>query len=136
MAFIAALSLLGCGIGLVKPPPSATFTTRIADGGLKFFVYQWGDLEGGDLSANRKAERSREPVPEGQLPPVRFVVDHRASFEAALADKLEESGYCREGYYELSSHFVPGESCLRGECKELATPEDRARYNNDEAASG
>lgn len=125
-----AMGLAACGIGVIKPPPSATFTTTIAPGGLKFFVYKWGDLDGGDLSASTLTTRSTQAVPEGELPPVRYVVDHRAGFDAALQDKLEETGYCRDGYYELSSHFVPGEFRLRGECKELASEEDRARFGN------
>ena len=131
LACTVVLALAGCfGLGMVKPPDSETFTTRIAPGGLKFFVYQWGDLDGGDLSGARRSQRSNRPVAEGELPALEYVVDHRAGFIAGLEDKLEETGYCREGYYRLSSHFIPGESRLRGECRELATPEDRAQFPN------
>lgn len=129
--FLVLACLLGCGFGgTVKPPESASFSTRITPGGLKFFVYQWGSLDGSDLRAARRAKRSDEPVPEGYVPPVRYVVDHRASFMSALEAKLRETGYCREGYYELNSHFIPGESRIRGECKDLATPQDRERFGN------
>lgn len=127
---LAGLGLVACGAKMIKPPSSATFTTQIQPGGLKFFVYKWGDLTGGDLSAKTITQRSRGPVPEGQLPEVFYVVDHRAGFESALKTKLEETEYCRDGYYELSSHYVPGEFRFRGECRELATEEDRLLFGN------
>lgn len=129
---LIVFGLSACGImGSVKPPDSESFTTRITAGGLKFFVYRWGDLQGGDLRSKRRVERSDQRVPEGQLPPVRYVLDHRAGFVSALEAKLDETGYCRDGYYELSSHYIPGESRIRGECKELATPEDRTRFGSE-----
>ena len=119
--------LAACGFGRIPPPDNATFETRLADGGLKFFIYRWGPLE-----EEHQAEPTRHHLPgDGvALPAPRFVPHHRESFEAAVEDKLAETGYCREGYYVLSRHFIPGESRLRGECKELATEQDRRRFGN------
>lgn len=122
------VGLVACGPGRVKPPASAALTTSITPGGLKFFVYSWGDLEDQDLQGARHYEIGNQTTPPGELPPLYYVTDHRDSFEAALKDKLAESNYCRTGYYVLSRHFLPGESRARGECKELATSEDRKEF--------
>lgn len=130
LAVLAVITagLSACGHGRVKPPPNALLTTQITPGGLKFFVYSWGDLEDKDWEGERHYQIGKQSTPPGELPPLYYATDHRDSFEAALKDKVAESGYCRTGYYVLSKHFLPGESRARGECKELATPEDRKRF--------
>lgn len=128
LATVLSVGLAACGPSRVKPPADAALTTNITPGGLKFFVYSWGDLTDQDWQGERRYAISDQATAPGKLPPLYYVTDHRDSFEAALKDKLKASDYCSTGYYILSRHFLPGESRARGECKELATPEDRKRF--------
>jgi len=48
--------------------------------------------------------------------------------EEKLLAKLEETGFCREGYFEFGSSIGRGESFIRGECKEGATEEDCKKF--------
>ncbi len=54
-------------------------------------------------------------------------------FNEMLETKLKSSGYCREGYIELSSYFGRGQLQIRGECEEGATEEDRIKFVNNES---
>lgn len=38
------------------------------------------------------------------------------------------TGYCREGYFELSRMIESGRGEIRGECKEGATDADRQKF--------
>lgn len=49
-------------------------------------------------------------------------------FLARLESKLAETGFCREGYMELSFTVFPTQVELIGECHESATSEDKARW--------
>ncbi len=57
-----------------------------------------------------------------------------AEFEAKMADELEirldQNGYCREGYTEIESYFSRGSGQIRGECNEVATEMDRQSFIN------
>ena len=41
---------------------------------------------------------------------------------------VKQMGYCRDGYMEIDYRFSPGDSWVKGECKEDASAEDRAKY--------
>lgn len=46
----------------------------------------------------------------------------------ALEQRLEHTGYCREGYLPLGSYLEFGQFEIRGECRETATKEDRLMF--------
>lgn len=48
--------------------------------------------------------------------------------ELGLIKTLEMTGYCREGYFELSRMIESGRGEIRGECKEGATDADRQKF--------
>ena len=41
---------------------------------------------------------------------------------------VEQSGYCREGFFELDRRISPRHLWVRGECKDGATAEDRQTF--------
>jgi len=45
-----------------------------------------------------------------------------------LESKLEETAYCREGYFTLEKNLNRGKASVRGECREAATDEDVGRF--------
>lgn len=45
-----------------------------------------------------------------------------------LAKIMEQNDYCREGYWVLKTEPFDRTPYIRGECHDLATPEDRVRY--------
>lgn len=47
-----------------------------------------------------------------------------------LDDKMQETGYCREGYMVLSQELGKNILSVKGECHESATSEDRAKFIN------
>ncbi len=46
----------------------------------------------------------------------------------ALDYKLEQTGFCRDGYFVLSNYIEFGTAEVRGECKESATDADRKLF--------
>ncbi|MEX1196581.1 MAG: hypothetical protein WEB57_01795 [Pseudohongiellaceae bacterium] len=45
---------------------------------------------------------------------------------------LEQTGYCRDGFFELYRQRIRQGLTLRGECREAATREDRAAFSDGE----
>lgn len=45
--------------------------------------------------------------------------------------KLNETGYCREGYVEIDTYESENRFHILGKCNESATPEDKSRFVND-----
>jgi hypothetical protein len=41
---------------------------------------------------------------------------------------VEQSGYCREGFFELDRRISPHHLWIRGECKDGATKEDQSAF--------
>ena len=58
--------------------------------------------------------------------------DRAAMMDAQIAEVVEENGYCREGYVELDRSQEQAVFTFRGECKEAASDEDRARFESIE----
>lgn len=49
-----------------------------------------------------------------------------------VQEVLEQSGYCREGFFELYRQPIRRGLTLRGECREAASAEDRERFADGE----
>lgn len=45
-----------------------------------------------------------------------------------LVQKIEENGYCRNGYIELDYFALRGQVQIRGECQESASEQDREKW--------
>lgn len=47
-----------------------------------------------------------------------------------LNAKIEETGYCREGFLTIDETILTGEAFVRGECKDTATEDDHNKFPN------
>lgn len=129
----------GCTSSYHGPPPVEDFSTRITDNRLKFFTYTW-----------RFRPPTEETVPAGtpgwaapgdmegmiRRDLGQVSADVFTEFRERMHERLEASGYCREGYIELSRSYWPGEFRIRGECRDLASEADRERFAGAQAESG
>ncbi|MEN0038027.1 MAG: hypothetical protein AAGC78_13215 [Cellvibrio sp.] len=52
--------------------------------------------------------------------------------EEGLLAKLEDTGYCRNGYQQLETQSRRGAMNIAGECYDKATDEDRKKFPNPE----
>lgn len=110
------------------------FHTTITDNGSKMFDYQLrvahresGKARQGGLRPRGDADKARRngSKPDRAKMEKRF----RSTVYEKLVLKLEETGYCREGYLELSADIYRGKAEIRGECREGATREDRQKFS-------
>ena len=144
LVIFSCFTLIACSSAPIDPTELAgklkdKLTTDIKADGLKLFTYQASLVE--DKSNSDKAER---PLPhEERMRQMtqdpreqrRSRKDHEAILEVwgeqvvlGLTKTLEMTGYCREGYYELSRIIESGRGEIRGECKEGATEEDKQKF--------
>ena len=111
-----------------KPDLEERFITEITQSNLKLFTYSVSIKASGKQRPNRSSKEARKG--EGRMPDRSRMQDRmRKKMEEGLLVKLEQTGYCREGYIELNSSIGRGESFIRGECQEGATDEDRAKFS-------
>jgi len=110
------------------------FDTTITDNGSKMFDYQ---LRIAHQEPSKQRSGGMRPQDDGGSnqrsgnKPERGKMERRFRNTAyeKLAIKLQETGYCREGYLELSSDIYRGKAQIRGECREGASPEDRDKFS-------
>ena len=140
---ILPLLLAACASNQWKPSEvNEVFVTDVKSSGLKIFTYSLtkitpqasgsGERRGGSSgkgSGKRGGNGSGyggkgggKSADESSMKPY---------FNKMLESKLKESGYCREGYIELTSYFGRGQLEIRGECEEGATEEDRIKFVNN-----
>ncbi len=111
-------------MGPTRQAEPFTLSTRITADGFKLFElafpYQPRQLRlpGNSSRAGTQAPRDRQPRHSDR------------QLERILDAKLNERGYCREGYILLGRHSGHTAQTLRGECRELATAEDRVQFQN------
>lgn len=134
LVIFSSFSLIACSSASIDPAELAgklkdKLTTDIKADGLKLFTYQASLVE--DKSSRENAER---PLPHEDH---RSRRNHEAMLEVwgeqvvlGLTKTLEMTGYCREGYFELSRVIESGRGEIRGECKEGATATDRQKFVN------
>lgn len=114
------LFILACASETPLPLPGLkeSFHTEIAANGAKRFTYSLEMMRRdvpqpftGD-SANRQ-RLGRDPVPAGGRPQRGGL-----QFDRALEQKLLETGFCRQGYFELERSVSTFTGEVRGECRE------------------
>ncbi|WP_193165146.1 hypothetical protein [Microbulbifer hainanensis] len=121
-----AMALSACASEAPLPIPGLkeSFHTEIAANGAKRFTYslemQRADIPrpvtAGDANrsrmgreAMRRSQGMRGPGGANAL-----------QFDRALKQKLTETGFCRDGYFELDRTIFAGGGEVRGECREGA----------------
>lgn len=102
-----------------------TFSTRITPSGLKLFELSYPFVPrrlilpgSSSRTASQQPARSEQPTYSNR------------QLERVLTTKLDASGYCREGYILLGRHSGITTQTIRGECRELATADDREQFQN------
>lgn len=128
--FIAAMLgavLLGCTVGgRHHSELQETLSIDIRPNASKLFVYQLRAPEGEHrplvkvyrTSAQVSEHRRREPLGNREYRQLRRDTERAVTL----------TGYCREGFLELDYRLSRAEMWYRGECRESATAEDRARF--------
>lgn len=103
-----------------------SFKTRITDSGLKHFELRLSYARQERIIQVDPRSRSQRPSnqPETKREGERLV----DGMKDRLAEIMEQNDYCREGYWILKAEPFDRTPYIRGECHDLATPEDRARY--------
>lgn len=147
MGFIKPVLISSLIFGVVacsgpNPKPKAPkltehFTTQITENGSKMFDYSLvaqrpdGDRKGRGDGAGRRGPggKNGEGGRRGGRGGAEEMQEHiKREFYQKLQAKLEETGYCREGYMELDSEFSRRQSRVRGECRESSTDSDREKF--------
>jgi len=113
------------------------FKTDIRSNGIKLFTYN-AKLEMPDdnntelahrerINQLKKQSRSKNSKRSIYTPDLS---DWTEQIELGLSKTLDMTGYCREGFMELSRMIEVGRAEIRGECNEGATDEDRAKFSS------
>lgn len=113
------------------------FKTDIRSNGIKLFTYK-AKLDTPDNSSSelphqerikqvKKQSRSKNTQRSIYAPDLS---DWTEQIELGLSKTLDMTGYCREGFMELSRIIEVGRAEIRGECNEGATDEDREKFSS------
>lgn len=115
-----------------SPQIQETLEVEVTANSSKMFVYRlrMPEREGRDGVQIERAGRggpggNSMGMPGGGIP-ISSSTGARVRENAAFV--VKQMGYCREGYMEIDYRFSPGDSWVKGECKEDATAEDKAKY--------
>ncbi|MCL1089509.1 hypothetical protein L2744_07795 [Shewanella profunda] len=144
LAVLSCISLIACSSAPIDPAELAgklkdKLTTDIKADGLKLFIYQANLVD--EKSSRDNMDRTfphedrMRQKPQDPSEQRRNYKEKEAILEVwgqqvelGLTKTLEMTGYCREGYFELSRIIESGRGEIRGECKEGATDADRQKF--------
>lgn len=142
LTIFSSLTLIACSSTPIDPKELAgklkdKLTTDIKVDGLKLFTYQASlveELPGRDRPERTLPHQERMQDPREQRQSWKeqeeILEVWGEQVDLGLRKTLEMTGYCREGYFELSRIIEPGRGEIRGECKEGATDSDRKKFVN------
>lgn len=110
-----------------RPAPVETFSTEITKDGTKLFSYSLEMPKPNTTSRGAKSGRKarRSPDASGKRSPNRDKTGELARrLDERLKRKIEETGFCQEGYLVLDRYVGRGNASIRGECREGAYDEE------------
>jgi len=119
----AVLLLSACASDAPLPIPGLkeSFDTEVAANGAKRFTYslqmQRRDIPAPYTDRGRGRERMMGDAGMGARPGRR---EPALQFDRSLKQKLTETGFCRDGYFELERTVSQFGGEVRGECREGA----------------
>jgi hypothetical protein len=106
-------------------------STQIKGDGIKLFTYKAklvalndSDIQLPHEERINQAKRARS----GQRYEEPDLSDWTQQIELGLSKTLTMTGFCREGFMELSRIIEVGRAEIRGECNEGASQEDKRKY--------
>jgi len=122
-ALAALLSACGHTPSAGDVPPDANFSANILDNGTKLFTFSTHlphqPRDGENMPRRGDQQGEERPRPHA---------DMAGASKKALQAMLLENGYCREGYVVLEMYEDRTSYVMRGECRDAADDNDRARY--------
>lgn len=104
-----------------------SFKTRITESGLKHFELRLSYARQErviQVDPRSRTQRQRPNRPETKRDGERLV----ENMKERLAKIMAQNNFCRDGYWILKAEPFYRTPYIRGECHDLATPEDRTRY--------
>ncbi|QQX81981.1 hypothetical protein JK628_09295 [Shewanella sp. KX20019] len=109
-----------------------SFKTDIKNNGLKLFTYraklvQSSNAQQIPLPHEQRASQKKRSKKRYQAPDLTAWTQ---KIEHGLSQTIAMTGYCREGYIEISRSIQYDRGSIRGECKEGATEKDIARFDS------
>lgn len=112
-----------------RPKPQETFSTDIQPDGTKLFSYSLemprkdkGKTRHG--THNRHRSKAHPGSSSGNTGTQNREQRLQAKIESLLDQKIEDSGYCKEGFIILDSYIGQGKATIRGECRDGASEEE------------
>ncbi|MCL1048406.1 hypothetical protein L2755_02005 [Shewanella abyssi] len=109
-----------------------SFKTDIKNNGLKLFTYRAELVQGSHaqqvpLPHEQRASQKKRSKKRYQGPDLTAWTQ---KIEHGLEQTIQMTGYCREGYIEISRSIQYDRGNIRGECKEGATEQDIAKFDS------
>lgn len=157
LAFIS-LGLFACSSNQKKPPKvNELFIINIKENGSKVFNYSLiadlknsprksggrggkggsrsGGMGRGGMGGGGMSKGGRGQKPGGRNNENREKMKDKLKDRAysKLDNKLHDTGYCREGFFEIDGMFDRGQAVIQGECNETASKTDRENFINNES---
>ncbi len=134
--------IAGCSQQPKKPANKATFTTHITADGVKKFQYSQtqgskGNKKRGEKGSKGGGKGNRSGGSGGKGRDARGSQAKRKGggnknnverMKRQVEDKLNETGYCREGFAEIDHYTDAGKFYFNGQCNERASIEDRRKF--------
>ncbi len=117
---LVTCSLAACGGTDERPEPIGFFATYIKDDGTKNFQYTMDS----PFSQPRYVTRGGQTAGRNLLDQINQDLDIQ------LEKSLRETEFCRHGYRETGRVIEREMFFIRGQCKDLATEEDRTRFSD------
>ena len=108
--------------------------TDIRSNGTKLFTYKAKLASSSDsidqMPHQQRVEQAKWSKRSRSRPYEVDLTDWTQQIELGLSKTLDMTGYCREGYMELSRHIEADRGEIRGECNEGATQADRDKFSS------
>ena len=133
-----------------RPPSQENFVTHIENNGTKLFNFTLtinnpkGNKEGkthrskggagfGSVGGSNQGRMGRGRKNGSRKKPEN-TKDQIIHMKQRIKDKMRlalfNTQYCREGYIEIDSIYIPGNSSIKGQCQESASKDDLSKFPN------
>ena len=142
MTMLFCALLTGCMTKTVDPEDYAgklkdKFTTDIKGDGIKLFTYSARTIQPKERDSSttlphetrmQSKALSASDLRRMRADEIKSLDDWGLQVDLGLNKTLDMTGYCREGYIELSRIIEYGRGEIRGECNEGATEADKQKF--------
>lgn len=125
-------ALQGCASYDVPENSSLQFRTKITSSALKHFEIKLLRKDGkiGSGAESIIPPRNHQPTAARSGRQLSQTDKIEQILTAQLDEKMEQTQFCRTGFWLIDTYSYGDEPYLRGECNETATTEDRKQFPN------